>query len=74
MFTWFNNLFKSKTVSIEPAPTPMAALDPIVVSVVESMTTEEKNTERRAATDKLVAKKAATEKTAAKRPYVKKVK
>jgi hypothetical protein len=74
MFTWFKNLFKSKIVSIEPAPAPMAPPDAIVVSVVESITTEEKNIQRRAATDKLVAKKAATKKTAAKRPYVKKVK
>ena len=74
MFTWFKNLFKSKITPAETVPAPMPELDPIVVSAVASMTTEEKNTERRVATDKLVAKKAATKKPAGKRPYVKKVK
>ena len=74
MFKWIKNLFKTKMTTEDSAVVSVAALDPIVVASVAAMTTEEKNTKRREATDKLVAKKVAAKKTAPKRAYVKKVK
>ena len=90
MFTWFKNLFKTelkvhiteeKTTSIsvdinEPAAmASIATINPMIGATAYAvMSNEEKNNERRIATEKLVAKKVAKHKSGGKRPYVKKVK
>jgi len=84
MFTWFKNLFKSKVQVTEEKVTVnnesesiavIANINPMIAATSFAiMSNEEKNTERRIATEKLVAKKVAKKKSAGKRPYVKKVK